>query len=35
MQSCAYYLTGREHHSGSSIDFQENGKSELAAAFGL
>ena len=33
MQSCAYYLTGREHHSGSSIDFQVTEIREWAAAY--
>lgn len=33
MQSCAYYLTGREHHSDSSIDFQVTEIREWAAAY--
>ena len=33
MQSCAYYLTGREYHHGSSIDFQVTEIKEWAAAY--
>ena len=33
VQSGIYYLTGREHHSGSSIDFQVTEIREWAAAY--
>lgn len=32
VQDCTYYLTGREHYSGSSIDFQVTELREWAAA---
>ena len=33
VQDCIDYLTGREHHSGSSIDFQVTEIREWAAAY--
>lgn len=33
LSDCADYLTGREHHSGSSIDFQVTKIREWAAAY--
>lgn len=33
LPDCADYLTGREHHSGSSIDFQVTEIREWAAAY--